>query len=248
MQRQGALWPQDDSRHPGPYERVIARSAGHTAPDAAREGTSSVDRRALPCSAMSDVPEFQGPPRRGGPGQGHHADRGQGEDAALLANRALELRMAGVSYEAIRVPAPVRGTGRRRRGRCSGSSIATSAAPLTCATSTGPCTSPGSSGWIRAIWSKVIAGDLGAFHRLVRLLERQARLLGLGQPRRRSRWPATTRSRAPGTSSLPLRSGCAGDATAAENRGHPGGSGASLPKGWCRVPRATVRFRHSFTE
>ena len=46
-------------------------------------------------------PEFQGPPRRGGPGQGHHADRGQGEDAALRANRALELRTAGATYDQI---------------------------------------------------------------------------------------------------------------------------------------------------
>lgn len=130
---------------------------------------------------MSDTPELQGPPRRGGPGQRHHSDRGQGEDAALRANRALELRTAGATYDAI---AQALQYGDR----------STAAKAVQRALDRDYARTEGLRDEyrmlhlgrieraIRGIWSKVVHGDLGAIDRLVRLLERESRLLGLDEP------------------------------------------------------------------
>jgi hypothetical protein len=128
-----------------------------------------------------DRPTVEGPPRRGGPGQGHHADRGQREAAALRGNRALELRAAGAPYEQIAQTLGYsnRATAARAVQRALDRDYERTA---NLRDEYRQLHLMRTDRALRAIWPKVIHGDLGAIDRLVRLLDRQAKLLGLDAP------------------------------------------------------------------
>lgn len=107
--------------------------------------------------------------------------RGQAEDRAVRAVRALELRMAGATYQQIADALSYRSKGEAFRSveRALAQEMGRAE---TLRNEYRALTLGRLERLIRSLWTKALGGDLQAVDRVLRLVERQSRILGLDAP------------------------------------------------------------------